>query len=86
MEDMSSIASEDIKAEVEKTHARLWFAGSVLLMALIGYFIHEVTHAAPELNHSVECTKAGGQWVPEDNKVIAGNTHHIDGYCGPKKP
>ena len=77
------IATEDIRAEVDKTNSRLIFSAIVLFMVLIGFCVRSCVN---EPNHSVECIKAGGQWVPEDYKKIDFNSvNKIDAYCSLKK-
>lgn len=85
MNDFSEkIATEDIKADVEKTNSRLLFGVTVLFMALIGFWIKSCAAMPPELNPSVECTKVGGQWVPEDFKIAGGTTYTVHAYCSLK--
>ena len=78
------VAEEDIKAEVEKTSMRLFFSGVVLFMVLVGFCIRTCANSPAEPNYSVECTKAGGQWIPEDFKVINGYSNKINAYCSLK--
>jgi hypothetical protein len=80
------VVSEDIKAEVEKTKSRLIFTGIVLFMCLIGFWVRTCSKMPPEPNASVECIKAGGQWIPEDYKVIKEeHSQPINAYCSVKK-
>ena len=78
------IATEDIKAEVEKTNSRLLFCVIVLFMVLIGFWVKCCASIPPEPDYSVECTKIGGQWVPEDFKITGSYTNKIAAYCSLK--
>ena len=80
------IATEDIKAGVEKTNSRLLFSGVVLFLALIGFCVKTCANQPPDVNNSVQCIKAGGQWIPEEYKVININEYpkKIDAYCSSK--
>jgi hypothetical protein len=80
-----NVVMEDIKAEVEKTNSRLIFSGVVLFMVLIGFGIRTCSKMPSTPEPSVECVKAGGQWVPEQYKEIGGYTKTISGYCSLNK-
>lgn len=79
------VATEDIKAEIEKTRARLYFSGIVLFMVLVGFWVRTCSKMPADLNPSVECIKAGGQWVPKDYKIVKDElAKEIDAYCTKK--
>lgn len=79
------LISEDIKAEVQKTNSRLIFVTVVLFMFLIGFWVRTCSKMPPELNGSVECVKAGGQWIPEKYEVMNFSTNTIKAYCSLNK-
>jgi hypothetical protein len=82
------VISEDIKAEVEKTNSRLVFSAIVLFMCLIGFWVRTCSKMPPDPpapNYSVECVKAGGQWIPEDYKLVDGLIKKVEAYCSMKK-
>lgn len=86
MKDISEkIMAEDIKAGVEKTNSYLIFGGLILLFVFLGFWIRTCSKMPPEPNASVECTKAAGQWIPEEYKIINGCIREISAYCSFKK-
>lgn len=79
------VATEDIKAEVEKTIVRLIFSGIVLFMILIGFCVRTCSKMPERISDSVQCSKLGNQWIPESYVVVNGLSHTIDAYCSLKK-
>ena len=80
------VVVEDIKAEVEKTNSRLIFSGVVLFLAFIAFCVRTCANQPPDIDNSVQCIKAGGQWVPEEYKVVDKNEYAkmISAHCSSK--
>lgn len=81
---------ENIQVGVQKTQSYLIFFGIVLFMILIGFCFKSCANSPKDPTEpipSIECTKAGGQWIPEkyENVNCSADVRVVQSYCALNK-